>query len=99
MTPTSPKRAILGTVLMVLAHLAGWSALFGYVLTVPPRYEQRFREFNMQLPAASQMVFAVARWAGNYWYVLLVCLPFLLAADAALVHVLRSRKQPKLGAY
>jgi type II secretory pathway component PulF len=81
---------------MVLVHLAVWLAFFSLILMVPPRYEQRFRDFNMRLPAATEVVIAIAHWTANYWYVLLVWSPFLLAADSAILHVLRSRRQTGL---
>ncbi len=76
-----------------------WTALLGGLVLVVPGYQKTFADFNMALPAATVAVIAVAHWVANYWYVLLISLPFLLAPDVVIVLLLgqlRSRTPSRL---
>jgi hypothetical protein len=61
--------------------------LIGYI----PRAERVFRDFNMKLPAATELTVVVARWLANYWYVLPPFGFLWLILAGALLGALRQR--------
>lgn len=81
--------AVSFTVIALGVHAIFWLPLFLVLLLVVPRFERTFAEFKMQLPFLTEAVLATSRWLNNYWYVLLLAFPFLLALDGAIVFLLR----------
>jgi type II secretory pathway component PulF len=63
------------------------------LLLVVPGAEKTFRDFNMKLPRATQLTLAVARWVGDYWYVLPFWFALFLAADGGLLVLLYRRRR------
>jgi hypothetical protein len=91
---TRPAAAVLPfTVTFVVLHAFLWCAVVASLLLYVPRAEKLFRDFNMTLPAVTMLVLAVARWVGNYWYILPFWLVYLLAADGGLLVLFYRRRR------
>jgi type II secretory pathway component PulF len=95
---TPPARSpVPALVVGVVVPTVLWLILFAGLLLLVPRYQKTFADFNMTLPTATEAVLAAARWVANYWYVLILWLPFFLVPDAAIVVLLWRRPSRGLG--
>src|SRR3954452_12803170 len=54
----------------VVVVLVAVSILTFIMLFIIPKFEKIFKDFNMKLPALTEMLMAVSHWFGQYWYVL-----------------------------
>jgi type II secretory pathway component PulF len=95
---TQPSRSPLVALIVGAAVPALlWGCLcVGLVLYVP-RYKKIFADFALVLPGATVAVIAVSDWIANYWYVLLLSLPFLFAPDVLIILLLWRRGSSVLG--
>src|SRR5437588_3263398 len=67
----SLKRKITGAMIYpIVVILVAVAILTFIMLVIIPKFEKIFKDFNMKLPALTQMLMDVSRWFGNYWYVL-----------------------------
>jgi len=96
---TLPPRTLSGfaglplVVSFYALHAVLWCALAAYLLLFVPPAEKTFRDFNMVLPEATRVTLAVARWVGNYWYILPFWLIVFLAADGGLLILFRRQRR------
>src|SRR5437762_1410431 len=64
------KRKITGAMVYpVVVILVAISILTFIMLFIIPKFEKIFKDFNMKLPALTEMLMMTSRWFGNYWYV------------------------------
>ena len=84
----SGSGTLRGTVFTVVVHGIALLALAGVLVFQVPRYEETFRDARMTLPRLTMVVISLSSLTKQY---LLLLLPPLLAADAAVCFVLRSR--------
>src|SRR4051794_23322803 len=67
----SLKRKITGAMVYpVVVILVAVSILTFIMLFIIPKFEKIFKDFNMKLPALTEMLMATSKWFANYWYVL-----------------------------
>jgi type IV pilus assembly protein PilC len=67
----SLKRKITGAMVYpVVVILVAVAILTFIMLFIIPKFEKIFKDFNMKLPWLTEMLMAVSRWFGQYWYVL-----------------------------
>jgi type II secretory pathway component PulF len=85
MTARPSRTLVADVVLGVVVPAVLWACFFAGLILVVPGYKKNFTDFNLRLPDATLAVIAVADWAVNYWYVLVLSLPVFLAADVAVV--------------
>lgn len=86
---THPSRSpVAALVCGVAVPAVIWTCLVAGLILVVPGYKKTFADLGMQLPADAIVAIEVADWVTTYWYVLLIWLPFLAAADAAVVLLL-----------
>jgi hypothetical protein len=91
MTASIWQRGVVGAILMLAAHVLVWMFSLWFMLSIPPRYEQRLRDWNVRLPAATEATFALAHRITSRPDLLPVPLLLLLVLDAAALIVLRWR--------
>jgi type IV pilus assembly protein PilC len=67
----SLKRKITGAMIYpVVVILVAVGILTFIMLVIIPKFEKIFKDFQMKLPAITQMLMDTSRWFGNYWYTL-----------------------------
>jgi type IV pilus assembly protein PilC len=67
----SLKRRITGAMVYpVVVILVAVAILTFIMLFIIPKFEKIFKDFNMKLPAITEMLMATSRWFAQYWYVL-----------------------------
>src|SRR5437588_7473152 len=67
----SLKRRIQGAMIYPVAVITVAVGILMFIMIyIIPKFEKIFKDFNMKLPALTQMLMDVSRWFGNYWYVL-----------------------------
>jgi len=81
----SPFPALIGGV-AIPAVL--WTCFFAGLILVVPSYKKTFADSALRLPDITIAAIAASDWATTYWYVLLLSLPFLIAAEVAVVLLL-----------
>jgi type II secretory pathway component PulF len=86
---TAPSRwPVAALVWGVAVPAVIWTCLVAGLIFVVPGYKKTFADFGIQVPADTLVALEVTDWVTTYWYVLLIWLPFLAAADAAVVLLL-----------
>jgi type IV pilus assembly protein PilC len=67
----SLKRRITGAMVYpVVVILVAVAILTFIMIYIIPKFEKIFRDFNMTLPALTEMLMATSKWFAQYWYVL-----------------------------
>ncbi len=74
-----------------------WACLCAGLVFVVPAYKRTFMDFGMRLPAGAEATIAIADWVANYWYVLILSVPFLFAPDVVIVLLLWGSGHRTLG--
>jgi type II secretory pathway component PulF len=88
--PPDASRHFRATILMVTIHSFLWAGgLLGLFVWVP-RAEKVLRDFNMKLPALTQLVMTVSQWVANHVPFVGLFVFFLLAVDGLSYFQLRS---------
>jgi len=65
------KRKITGAMVYpVVVIMVAVCILTFIMLFIIPKFEKIFKDFNMKLPAITEMLMNTSRWFTNYWYVL-----------------------------
>jgi len=65
------KRKIQGAMVYPIAVISVAVAILTFImLFIIPKFEKIFKDFNMKLPALTEMLMATSRWFAHYWYVL-----------------------------
>jgi hypothetical protein len=91
MTPPVHRPNTVHTLLFVGIAALLWLGWGAQLAVLVPEHEHRARDANMKVSDAAVATFHLARWVGNYWYVLpLVALP-LLAVVLVVSFVLQRR--------
>jgi type II secretory pathway component PulF len=88
MSTASSRSAVAALVCGVAVPAVVWTCLVAGLILVVPGYKKTFADFGMQLPRDTLVAIEVTDWVTNYWYVLLLWLPFFVVADAAVVLLL-----------
>jgi type II secretory pathway component PulF len=70
-------------------HAFLWLLLLLYLGLFVPRLTKMFRDFNMQLPDATEWMLALSGWAVTYFYLVPVAFLVALALDVGVVLLLR----------
>src|SRR3954447_13623442 len=87
------KRKITGAMIYpVVVILVAVSILSFIMLFIIPKFEKIFKDFNMKLPALTEMLISISQWFSKYWYVL----PLFPLAFWLLLKLIRLNKS---GAY
>ncbi len=89
MRTTQGKAGWSVSIVMILTHAALWLAILLYLVLFVPGLKRTFLDFAMRLPEATEWMIAVSDWVLSYWYVLPFFLVPLLAADGAVILLLR----------
>ena len=102
-SPPGPEQPAAGgvsmTVLWVAVHAFLWVGLGVAMVALVPRFERTFRDFALKVSALTGWTLAVSHWMASYWYVAALVLPPTLAADAAVISLLRRNRAARwLGA-
>src|SRR3954463_9806487 len=67
----SLKRKVIGAMVYpVVVILVAVAILTFIMISIIPKFERIFKDFNMQLPEMTKMLLATSRWFGEYWYIL-----------------------------
>jgi len=87
--PPRPRPPFALLLLEWLVHAGCWCGLFIAWEVVPARLEQKFRDYNMKMPWATEVVMTLWRWSNTYFFLLPLALLLLLVVDAVLLYRLR----------
>jgi type II secretory pathway component PulF len=68
-----------------LLHVLALAAVLTVLLKVEPGYERNIKDFHARLPAMTQLVIIVSRWAAMWWFLAVVP----LGIDAGIIFGLR----------
>jgi type II secretory pathway component PulF len=82
--------SIFGT---LSAHFFTLVVVFFVLIKVAPSYLPFFEDFDLELPASTQLVITISQLTINYWYLLF---PIALLVDASLVVLLRLNEVTRL---
>ena len=67
----SLKRKITGAMVYpVVVIMVAVGILTFIMVFIIPKFEKIFKDFNMKLPALTELLMATSKWFTNYWYVL-----------------------------
>lgn len=67
----SLKRRITGAMIYpCVVIMVAVSILTFIMVFIIPKFEKIFKDFNMKLPALTEMLISVSQWVSKYWYVL-----------------------------
>jgi len=67
----SLKRKITGAMIYPsVVIMVAVSILTFIMVFIIPKFEKIFKDFNMKLPALTDMLISISRWFSSYWYVL-----------------------------
>ena len=80
-----PQAARTSWLLPAAAHALILGGMLGRLVVSGPRYRKTFMEYNMDLPALTNLVNAVSSWLSLYWYVAVIFAVGLIVADALLL--------------
>jgi type II secretory pathway component PulF len=87
--PNAP-RVLRATILMVALHSLLWAAVLFGLFALVPDAERVFRDFNMKLPALTQLMMALARWVEYHAPFVGIFVFFLLIVDGMGYYRLRT---------
>ncbi len=82
----------------VISHTVGSLALIGGMCVFVPQYGVIFEDFDMELPATSILLMSASYMVAKYFYLVTPLLLALLAADAAIFHVLHKKESTRTSA-
>jgi type II secretory pathway component PulF len=88
MSTQPPRSPVAALVWGVVVPILLWACLCASLILVVPGYKRMFMDFGMRLPAGAEAVIDVSDWVANYWYILVLSIPFLFAPDVAIVLLL-----------
>jgi type IV pilus assembly protein PilC len=67
----SLKRKITGAMVYpAVVIMVAVGILMFIMVFIIPKFEKIFKDFNMKLPALTELLMATSRWFSNYWYVI-----------------------------
>ena len=67
----SLKRKITGAMVYPAVVIMVAVGILTFIMVfIIPKFEKIFKDFNMKLPALTELLMAVSRWVSMYWYVL-----------------------------
>ena len=78
-------KALLLTPLMLAAHGVAALVFVGFMCKVVPSYAKIFADFDLELPAMTQLVIQLSYLTLSYWYLLMLA---VIVLDGALLFVL-----------
>ena len=81
----SLARSIVWTVCTTFAHFLAAVVLLIVMWRVVPRYIMIFEDFDVKLPATTQLLIQLSNLTANYWYLFF---PLGLLTDAAILFIL-----------
>lgn len=85
--------ALLFTGFFFALHTLLWCVLAVYLAVYVPAAERDFRDYNMTVPTATLFAMSMSRWVYNYWYVLVLWLPFWFLIDGGILAFLYRRSR------
>lgn len=79
-THDKPPRSIFAKALSMFFWHWTFVVVIGIFLTfVTPRFEKSFVDFEMKIPAPTQWVLTISRFAVNFWYLIFLVAPIYFA--------------------
>ncbi len=66
------KRIISAMIYPAVVCTVAFGIVGFIMIKIVPKFEDMFREFDLELPPITKMLMAASRWMADYWYVLLL---------------------------
>lgn len=91
-----PVRALIPAVILSVFHGSLWILLLGMMLWYVPSFGKIFKEFEVALPAMTELAISASYFSINFWYAVVFAVMVLAAADLMLLYAMYLH--PKLAA-
>jgi type II secretory pathway component PulF len=95
MSSSSSRSDALAVLPAIVVHGILWTGFLVLLVRVVPRFKRIFADFQMKLPAATEVAIDLSDWMADYWYLQALALPVALALDGGIAYWLYFNRETR----